>query len=146
MAQPVLIVAVALFAVTYAHESFSSDVLARQWAAGELDAGSATADARITEGLIGGTSILSQTLLGLALAVHALAMLRTKQYPRVLTWIGIVGTLGWFLGGSALFLRLPGISFELLLPFVGLAMVWVVGIGISLLRRSGTVRGLAARW
>lgn len=136
MSEPVLIVAVALFAVHFAHDGFSSGVLARQWASGELDAGAAVADSRVMEGLVGGTSILSQALLGLALAGYALAMLRSRQYSRVLTWFGIVGTLGWFLSGSALFLRLPGTSFQVMLPFVGLATVWVVGVGITLIRRS----------
>ncbi|GAB3489417.1 DUF4386 family protein [Amycolatopsis cihanbeyliensis] len=134
MAEPVLLVAVAVFAVHYAHDGFSSGVLAGQWSSGERDPAAALADSRVMEGLIGGTSILSQTLIGLALALYALAMLRGRQYPRVLSWVGLVGSAGWFLGGSALFLRLPGMSFELLLPFTGLATVWVVGVGITLVR------------
>ncbi|AYY11807.1 DUF4386 family protein [Actinobacteria bacterium YIM 96077] len=136
MAEVTLIVAVALFAVNFAHDGFSSGVLAQEWASGEIEADAAAVDIRVVEGLVGGTSILSQTLLGLALALYALAMTRSGQYSRVLSWMGIVGTLGWFLGGSALFLQLPGASFELLLPFVGLATVWVLGVGITLIRRS----------
>lgn len=140
MAEPLLTVAVALFAVNYALDGFSSGVLAEQWASGELDDSAATIDGRIVEAIVGGTSILSQTLLGLALVVYAVAMLRSGQYSRVLSWVGIVGTAGWFLGGSGLFLQLPGTSFELLLPFVALATVWVIGVGITLIRRAGDPR------
>ncbi|NYH80705.1 hypothetical protein FHR84_004071 [Actinopolyspora biskrensis] len=136
MAEPLLVVATVLFAVNYAHDGFSSGMLAQQWTSGELDPDAATAAYRVVEILVGGVSTLSQALVGLALAVYALAMLRSRQYPRVLSWLGIVGTVGWFLAGSALFLRLPGSSFELLLPFSGLATVWVLGVGITLLRRN----------
>ncbi|WP_211351793.1 hypothetical protein [Haloactinospora alba] len=135
MADPVLVAAAAVFAVNYAHDGFSSGVVAQQWSSGERGAAAALVDSRVTEGLVGGTSILSQTLLGLALALYALAMLRSGEHSRVLCSVGIVGTLGWFAGGAALFLRLPGVSFEILLPFVGLATVWVLGVGVALLRR-----------
>ncbi len=138
MGEPLLVVAVALYAVHYAHDGFSSGILADQWASGELDADAATADSRVIEGLVGGTSVLSQPLVGLALAVYALAMLRSGQYSRVLSWLGVVGTAGWFLGGSALFLQLPGASFALPLAFVGLAMVWVLGVGVTLVRKSSS--------
>lgn len=138
MAEPVLVVAVALFAVNYAHDGFTGGVLARRWASGELDGGAAVIDGRVVEGLVGGTAILSQVLLGLALALYALAMLCSGQYSRVLSWSGLVGTIGWFLGGTALFLRLPGASFEFLLPSVVLAMVWVLGVGVTLIRRSSS--------
>lgn len=136
MAEPVLIVTVAVFAITYAHDGFSSGVVAQQWSSGERDAATALVDIRVVEGLVGGTSALSQPLLGLALAVYALAMLRSGQYGRVLSWVGLLAALGWFIGGSALFLRLPGASFELLLPFVGVATIWVLAVGIALLRQS----------
>ncbi|GAA4904323.1 DUF4386 family protein [Streptomonospora salina] len=135
MAEPVLITAAAVFAVTYAHDGLSSGVLAQEWASGERGA-TALADIRVVEGLVGGTSILAQALLGLALALYALAMLHSRQYPRVLSWTGVVGTLGWFAGGTALFLQLPGASFALLLPFVGLATLWTLGVGIALLRQA----------
>ncbi|KIH97862.1 hypothetical protein LP52_17260 [Streptomonospora alba] len=143
MAEPVLIVAVAVFAITYAHDGFSSGVLAQQWSSGERGAGTALVDIRVMEGLVGGTSALSQPLLGLALAVYALAMLRSGQYGRVLSWVGLIAALGWFI--SALFLRLPGASFELLLPFVGVATIWVLAVGIALLRQSYRSRPIPNR-
>lgn len=138
MGEPLLVVGVALYAVHYALDGFSSGILAEQWTSGELDAGAATAASRVVEGLVGGTSVLSQTLVGLALAVYALAMLQSKQYSRILSWLGVVGTAGWFLGGSALFLQLPGASFALPAAFVGLVMVWVLGVGVSLVRGSSS--------
>ncbi|ASU77019.1 DUF4386 domain-containing protein [Actinopolyspora erythraea] len=138
MADSLMVVAVALFAVNYAHDGFGGGMLARRWASGELEAGVAAGDFRVVEVLVGGTSVLSQALLGLALGGYALAMLRGRQYPRTLSWLGVVAATGWFLLGSALFLRLPWASFELLLPFAGLAMVWTLGVGITLLRSSAS--------
>ncbi|WP_017974882.1 DUF4386 family protein [Actinopolyspora halophila] len=138
MAEPLLVVATVLFAVNYAHDGLSSGILAQQWISGELDTDTATAAYRVVEILVGGVPTLSQALVGLALAVYALAMLRSGQHSRVLSWLGLISTIGWLLTGSALFLQLPGASFELLLPFSGLATVWVLGIGITLLRRSSS--------
>jgi len=67
--------------------------------------------------------------------VGAEAILCSGQYSRVLGWVGVTGTIGWFLAGSALFLQLPGASFQLMLPFVAVATAWVVGLGIALVRR-----------
>ncbi|SDK26999.1 hypothetical protein SAMN04487820_10663 [Actinopolyspora mzabensis] len=144
MVDPLMVVALALFVVNYAHDGFSSGVLARRWASGELEAGTATGDFRVVEILVGGTSILSQALVGLALAGYALAMLLSRQYPRPWSWLGLVAAAGWFLLGSGLFLRLPGVSFELLLPFAGLAMVWALGVGVILLRLSTSGRRIEA--
>ncbi|WP_258175426.1 hypothetical protein [Actinopolyspora mortivallis] len=124
-----------LFTVNHAHDGFSGGTLARQWTTGNIETGTATSEFRVVEVLVGGSSVVAQALAGLALAVYALAMLRSGQYSRVLSWLGLVSTVGWFLVGSALFLRLPGVSFELLLPFAGLATVWVLGVGITLVRR-----------
>ncbi|GAB3463002.1 hypothetical protein GCM10027570_49750 [Streptomonospora sediminis] len=133
LAEPLLIIAAAVFAINHAHDGFSSGVLARQWSSGGRDAANALADIRVVEGLVGGTSILSQSLLGLALAIYALAMLRSGQYSRVLSWVGLIATLGWFIGGAALFLQLPGSSFALVVPFAGIATIWALGVGIALL-------------
>ncbi|SFT71271.1 hypothetical protein SAMN04487904_106133 [Actinopolyspora lacussalsi subsp. righensis] len=144
MTDPVMVVAVALFAVNYAHDGFSGGMLARRWVSGELEAGAAAGDFRVVEVLVGGISVLSQALLGLALGGYALAMLRSRQYPRPLSWLGVVAAAGWFLLGSALFLRLPWVSFELLLPFTGLATVWALGVGITLLWLGASDRRLEA--
>lgn len=136
IAEPVLVVAVAIFAVSYAHDGFSSGVIAQRWTAGELARSDAVSDARVVENLVGGTSILSQSLIGLALLLYAVAMLKSGHYSRILCWLGIVGTAGWFLGAAALFMQLPGTSFELFLPFVGLAMIWVISVGVALIHRA----------
>ncbi|WP_017557148.1 DUF4386 family protein [Nocardiopsis baichengensis] len=135
MAEPVLAVAAAVFAVTYALDGFTSGMIARQWISGERGTDALT-DIRVVEGVVGGTSTLSQALLGLALSAYALAILRSGRYSRVLSWAGVAATLGWFVGGSALFLQLPGASFLLLLPFTTLATIWTMGLGIALLRHN----------
>ncbi|CAM4005605.1 DUF4386 domain-containing protein [Nocardia ninae] len=136
MGEPVLIVAVAVFAVDYAHDGFSIGVTAERWAAGELAANDAVADARVLEVLVGATSMLSQALLGLGLTIYAAALLLTREFSRILCWLGIIGAAGWFLGGAALIARVDGLRFEVVLPFVGAATIWVTGIGITLIRRS----------
>src|SRR5262249_36137398 len=103
---------------------------------GEVGTGEALADVGVLELLIGATSMLAQTLIGLGLLAYAVAMLASREYSRVLCWLGIVGSAGWFLGGAALVARVPGMVFEVVLPFAGLASVWVTGVGITLLRRA----------
>ncbi|MFI9400633.1 DUF4386 domain-containing protein [Nocardia sp. NPDC052316] len=136
MGEPVLIVAVAVFAVDYAHDGFGIGVTAERWAAGDLAAGNAVADARMLEVLVGATSMLSQALLGLGLTIYAAALLLTREFSRILCWLGLIGAAGWFLGGAALVARVDGLRFEVVLPFIGAATIWVTGIGITLIRRS----------
>lgn len=140
LAGPALAVAVAVFAVEYAHDGYSSAALARRWADGAGTAAVVAGDQRMVEILVGGTSMLAQTLIGFALSGFALAMLWDRQYPRALSWLGIVGTAGWFLAGAALFVGLPGSSFAVLLPFSALTMIWVLIVGLVLVRR-GVSRG-----
>ncbi len=130
LAQPLLVVAVAVFAVDYAVDGFSIGVVAEEWANGSTPKEELLAQARLLELIAGGTSILSQALLGLALLGQAVAQLFSTDFPKLWTWLGVVGCAGWFLGGSLLFAGVPGVSFSLFVPFSMVATVWVAGVGI----------------
>lgn len=131
-----LLVAVAVFAVEYAHDGYSTAALARQWVNDAPGAAAAAGDQRVVEVLVGGTSVLAQALVGLALAAFAVATLSDRRYPRVLSWAGAIGALGWFVTGTALFLDLPGSSFLLVLPFSTLSTAWLLVLGLVAVRRA----------
>ncbi|WP_338765777.1 DUF4386 domain-containing protein [Nocardia vulneris] len=145
MVDPIMIVGVAVFSVDYAHDGVTTGVLARQWADGERTAAQAQTTYQVVEGLVGGTTMLAHVLIGSALTGYAVALLRSRQFSPTLCWFGIVLSFGWFAGGSALFLRLPGAGFEFLLPFTSAVTIWLAVLGIMVLRNaSRAARQLAA--
>lgn len=139
LAQSLLVVAVAVFAVDYAVDGVGVAQVANAWADGTAPRDELLQQTQTLELVAGGLSILSQALLGLALLVHALAQLDTDEFPKLLTWLGIVGCAGWFLGGSLRFAGVPGVSFELFIPFTMVAMVWVAGVGVVAWRRGSAL-------
>ncbi len=141
MVDPVMIVGVAAFVVDYAHDGVTTAVLARQAVGGGLDPAEAEAAYRVVEGLVGGTTMLAHVLVGFGLTGYAVAILLGRQFPAVLAWVGVVSAFGWFASGSALFLQVSGASFELLLPFNGVATIWVAIVGFALLLRARSSRG-----
>lgn len=139
LARPLLAVAVAVFAVDYAVDGLSVGQVAIDWADGSVSSEVLVERAQVLELVAGATSILSQALLGLALLVHAVAYLFTDDFPKVVTWFGVVGCAGWFVGGGLLFAGVPGVSFELFLPFSMLTMLWVLAVGVLAWRRGTRV-------
>ncbi|MFI6211354.1 DUF4386 domain-containing protein [Nocardia brasiliensis] len=136
MVDPIMFVGVAVFSVDYAHDGVTTGVLAGQWADGDRTAAQAQAAYQVVEGLVGGTTMLAHVLIGSALTGYAVALLRSRQFSPTLCWFGIVLSFGWFAGGSALFLRLPGAGFEFLLPFTSAVTIWLAVLGIMLLRNA----------
>ncbi|MBB4934511.1 hypothetical protein F4561_005331 [Lipingzhangella halophila] len=144
LAQPLLMVAVAVFAVAYAVDGLSIGHVADAWANGTAPQGELVQQAKVLELVSGAASILSQSLLGLALLAHAVAHLYTDDFPKLLTWVGIAGSAGWFLGGGLLFAGVPGLSFELFVPFTMLATLWVAGVGVVAWRRGSRLARAAS--
>ncbi|MGW4841450.1 DUF4386 domain-containing protein [Nocardia brasiliensis] len=136
MIDPIMFIGVAVFSVDYAHDGVTTGVLARQWADGERTPTQAQAAYQVVEGLVGGTTMLAHVLIGTALTGYAVALLRSRQFSPTMCWFGIVLSFGWFAGGSALFLRLPGAGFEFLLPFTSAMTIWLAVLGVMLLRKA----------
>lgn len=136
LAQPVLTVAVAVFAVQYAHDGFSLASTATHLPDAGRPGAELEARAETLNLLIGGASILAQSLLGLGLACYALAVLLSRECSRIVGWWGVIAAGGWFLTAGAHFMQLPGTTFEIILPFAGLTAAWVVALAVSALRRS----------
>ncbi|MCK2242025.1 MULTISPECIES: hypothetical protein [unclassified Crossiella] len=134
LARPLLVIGFTVFAIDFALDGFGFAQLAEAGAHAELDL--------MFRAVVGSTTMLVQVLFGLAFAVWALVLLRSRRAPGWLCVLGLVAATGWFLGGCLMFLRVPGFGFPVVAPLAGVVQLWVLGLGISWWRQSaGSVTG-----
>lgn len=78
---------------------------------------------------LGSAAFVSQALLGAAIAVLGLAMLRAQPYLKILGSIGMVTGTGWLVGALML-------NFAVIVPFTVLAWLWITILALTLLPKT----------
>ncbi|WP_330633166.1 hypothetical protein [Halocatena halophila] len=133
-----VIVASAVHGVDFAIDGFVLSALVENWEAATdpVTQETAVAQADLVLTIMGGTSFTFQTLYGLAIGTLAGATLASREYPRWLCWMGIVGGAGWGTIGLLVFVQMPSVQFWMVFPATLLASAWQIGIGWIAWQRS----------
>lgn len=117
-----------VFAVYFSIHGFGFEVLADRWAgAVDTDRDAIVVEANTVLTLLGSTAFTAQALLGLSVLLYGLTMAISHSYPHWLGWLGTVAGAGWLVGAVV-------ISFDVIVPFMVLAWVWMIGVGVALWR------------
>ncbi len=78
-------------------------------------------------------AIFMMVFFGVAFVLYGLAVVTSTVYPRWLGWLAVVGGVGTVLNGS---LHAYGSSFDILILFHLLLLVWVLVMGILMWRKA----------
>lgn len=125
--------AAAVFAVYFSIHAFGLATAADQYF---TDGADRTAVVERTETvliLLGSTAFTAQAMLGVSIAFAGALITRAPGLPSWLGWVGMVSGTGWLVGALV-------VNFAVIVPFTALAWLWVIVLGVILLRSTSLSR------
>ncbi len=135
MATTVWSIAAAVFSVYYGLHAVGLKAAADQLEDPAVPDGPAVERAEALLHVLGSTAFVGQALLGTAVAMLGLLLLRAagpgaRTSERMLGGSGLAIGIGWAMGAVL-------INFAIIVPFTTLAWIWFVVLGVLLVRRRG---------
>lgn len=138
LAQASLLIGTTFVAVDFSLDGIGLEALADAWANASA---SGQADLLRADDLfivvLGATAWSAQLLVGLSFFLYGMAVLRSREYPVWLAWVGVVAGAGWLAVGIALFVGAGFVEFDQVFLFQTLAALWMLGMGVLMGRRAG---------
>jgi hypothetical protein len=77
--------------------------------------------------VLGATAFTAQAALGLSMLVYGLAIAVSREFPRSVGWLGVLGGAGWLTGAVL-------VDFAVIVPFTVVCWVWTLVLAAVLLR------------
>lgn len=118
-------VAAGVFGVYFGIHAIGLSTAADQYLSGAVDQAAVVERTEALLLVLGSTAFVAQALIGLAVALTGLMLVRTTIGSRVFGIIGVVIGLGWAIGAVM-------INFAVIVPFTALTWAWLIVLGVYL--------------